>query len=137
MTQYALVTQEDEWGCGAACVASLLGISYQKAKQLVEKIKGGSINAHPPGLELHHLALALHKKGVKVVADWSPDKILDGTIVCISGDPPYDGDHYMLKTPHGWMDPWYNLDDKKIEARYRKGRPKGTSFLVALVPVRR
>lgn len=135
MTQYALVTQEDEWGCGAACVASLLGISYAKAKQLVEKIKGQSVNARPRGLELHHLALALKKKSVKVIADWNPIEIPNGTIVCISGDPPYDGDHYMLKTPHGWMDPWYNLDESKMEAKYRKKYPKGTSFLVALVPV--
>jgi predicted double-glycine peptidase len=57
--QYDLVSQDDEWGCGAACMASLLGIPYQKAKQLVEEVKGRSINAKPYGLEPHHIAIAL------------------------------------------------------------------------------
>lgn len=135
MATYDLVTQDDEWGCGAACVASLLNISYHEAKELVESVKGKSVNESPPGFELHHLALALKKKRFKVVADWSPDGIPDGAIVCISGPPPYDGDHYILKTPHGWMDPWYNLDENKRAAKYRKRLPNGTSFLVALVPV--
>lgn len=135
MKPYDLVTQEDEWGCGAACIASLLAIPYQMAKQLVEEVKGRSVNAGIPGLELHHIAIALQKKRVKVIADWDPSEIPDGTIVCISGEPPYHGDHYILKTPNGWMDPWYNLDEKKREARYRKTYPRGTSFLVALVPV--
>ena len=135
MKPYDLVTQEDEWGCGTACIASLLAIPYQKAKQLVEKVKGRSVNAGQPGLELHHIAIALQENRVKVIADWDPAEIPDGTIVCISGKPPYDGDHYILKTPYGWMDPWYNLDENKREARYRKAYPKGTFFLVALVPV--
>lgn len=134
--QYNLVAQEDKWGCGVACVASLLGISYQKSKLLVEKLKGRSVNARPYGLELHHLAIALQKKGVKVIADWNPEYMPDGIIVCISGKSPYDGDHYMLKTPEGWMDPWYNLVEKKMEAGYRQNYPRGTYFLVALVPVR-
>jgi len=62
MTQYQLVSQEDDWGCGAACIASLLDIRYQQAKQLVEKVKGRSINALPCGLELHHIAIALQKR---------------------------------------------------------------------------
>lgn len=135
MKPYDLVNQEDEWGCGTACIASLLGIQYQKAKQLVEKVKGRSVNAGQPGLELHHIAIALQKKHVKVIADWAPTEIPDGTIVCISGKPPYADDHYILKTPNGWMDPWYNLDKNKMEARYRETYPRGTYFLVALVPV--
>ncbi|HRF53390.1 MAG TPA: hypothetical protein PK027_02880 [Aquimonas sp.] len=132
--QYALIKQEDEWGCGAACVASLLGISYREAKNLVEEVKGSSVNAPPHGLELHHLALALWKKRVKVVADWNPKEIPHGTIVCISGDAPYDGDHYMLKTPFGWMDPWYNIGTLPRKANFRQSYPGGTEFLVALIP---
>ncbi|MBJ6983739.1 hypothetical protein [Luteimonas sp. MC1750] len=100
MAKYDLVTQEDEWGCGAACVASLLDISYPKAKRLVESVKGRSVNARPRGLELHHIARAV-KKHVKLVADWNPGELPDGSIVCISGDAPYDGDHYILKNPSG------------------------------------
>lgn len=141
MKKYGLVSQEDEWGCGAACVASLLGVSYRKAKKLVEIVKEAPIDEGQdrpgpgPGLELHHIAIALHDAGVKVIADWYPAEIPDGSIVCIGGDWPYDNDHYILKTPNGWMDPCYDLKKKNMVARYRKDYPEGTDFLVALVPV--
>ena len=75
MTQYGLVVQEEEWGCGAACVASLLGVSYEDAKTLVEEEKGIPIdkgdfkNRLYPGREHQHPALALKKK-IIMVADW-------------------------------------------------------------------
>lgn len=134
MNKYGLVVQEDEWGCGAACVASLLGISYQKAKRLVEGVKGKSINARRCGLELWHIALTLKKCGVKVIADWNPSKIPNGTIVCIWGAGRYKDGHYMLMTPQGWMDPWYNLRKRK-EACYRVEYPRGARLFSALIPV--
>lgn len=97
-------------------------------------MKGGKIDKKPYGLELWHLALALHKKGTKVVADWTPDGYPDGAIICIKGEDPYDGDHYMLKTSEGWMDPWHNMPAELRKAGYRKRLPSGTDFLVALVP---
>lgn len=136
MTQYDLVPQEDEWGCGVACVASLLGVSYGEAKKLVELVKGRSVNAKPFGLELHHIAIALQAKGVKVIADWDPTvHHPNGSIVCIGGKSRYKYEHYILKTPGGWMDPWFNLDPKEKVARYRKGYPRESEFLVALIPV--
>ena len=135
MNQYDLVAQEDEWGCGVACMASLLGVSYQNAKKLAEDAKGLAINAEPGGLELHDIAIALQKAGVKVIADWDPADIPDGAIVCIRGKAPYADDHYILKTPSGWMDPWYNIGNNLREARSREEYPSGTYFLVALVPV--
>lgn len=143
MKKYELVSQQDAWGCGAACVASLLGISYEDAKKRVEKIKGLSINEGQdrpgpgPGLELHHIAIALYKSGVKVIADWYPDMstIPVGTIACIGNKTNYKDEHYILMTPEGWMDPWYNLDKGNMSADYRKSFPKGTKLLVALIPV--
>jgi hypothetical protein len=141
MTQYGLVVQEEEWGCGAACVASLLGVSYEDAKTLVEEEKGIAIdkgdckNLLYPGLDLHHLALALKKK-IIMVADWRKHRDFpDGTIACIGDDDKYKDEHYILKTPHGWMDPWLNMGEKPMKAGYRKQYPKGTWFVVALVPV--
>ena len=143
MNKYVLVSQQDEWGCGAACVASLLGVSYEEAKKRVEKIKGLSINEGQdrpgpgPGLELHHIAIALYKSGVKVIADWYPDlaKIPMGTIACFGDQEKYIDEHYMLMTPEGWMDPWFNLDENNMSARYRDDYPGSTELLVALVPV--
>lgn len=141
MKKYELVSQEDEWGCGAACVASLLGITYRKAKKLVEEVKEASINEDVPrpgpgpGLELHHIAIALKNEHVKVIADWAPTEMPFGTIVCLGGEWPYDREHYILKTPHGWMDPWFDLKQNNMVAQYREDYPEHTEFLVALVPV--
>ena len=142
MGRYSLVKQEDEWGCGAACVASLLGISYREAKKLVEKKKGIGVDAEDPdkgigyGLELHHLVHALKDEGINVVEDELEQKnFANGTIVCIRDEGKYKDDHYMLKTPHGWMGPWHNMGEKPKIAGWRDQYPEGTEFLVALVPV--
>ncbi|KAB7702100.1 hypothetical protein GBN33_03095 [Plesiomonas shigelloides] len=136
MERFSLVAQTDEWGCGVACVASFLGISYSTASELLRKHKNGkTVNQTPKGLELHHIALALQDYGYRVVADWKePKKFVQGTIVCIAGEKPYDGHHYMLKTRNGWMDPWLNIGKKPRKAGFRKKYPDGTEFLVALIP---
>ncbi|WP_274496562.1 hypothetical protein [Xanthomonas campestris] len=72
MRKYEVVSQEDEWGCAAACVASILDIPYQRAKRLLEKEKSAGINDKPEGFEIDEIAHALYKKDVKVVADWNP-----------------------------------------------------------------
>jgi hypothetical protein len=136
MSKYGLVTQEDKWGCGVACLASLLGISYQDAKQLAEAAKERGVNARPSGLELHDLARALRGEGIKVVADWAPAAIPNGSIAFVAGGRRYgEAGHYILRTPRGWMDPWYNLRKVK-NAEYREEIPKGTALRVVLVRVR-
>ena len=142
MGRYSLVKQEDEWGCGAACVASLLGISYREAKTLVEEQKGIGVDAQDPvkgigyGLELHHLGHALKAKGINVVEDWrKKENFPDGTIACIRDEGEYKDYHYILKTPHGWMDPWHNMGKKPKKAGWRDQYPEGTECVVALVPV--
>ena len=144
MEKYKLVSQENEWGCGAACVASLLGISYVEAKKRVERVKGAPIDEGQdklglrPGLELHHIVITLRNARVKVIADWYPDlnTIPVGTIACIGNKTNYKDEHYILMTPEGWMDPWYNLDIDNMSAGYRKSFPRGTKLLVALIPVK-
>lgn len=62
MRKYELVSQDDEWGCAAACVASILDIPYQRAKRLLEKEKSAEINDKPKGFEIDEIAHALYKK---------------------------------------------------------------------------
>lgn len=138
MARFELVEQKEEWGCGVACVASFLGVPYEEARALLRKQKNGkTVRAEPKGLELHHIALALQERGYRVIADWKEaDEYPQGTIVCISGKKPYDGDHYILKTRKGWMDPWHNIGLKEpCKADFRRDYPEGTEFLVALVPM--
>ena len=136
MSRFELVTQTEEWGCGVACVASFLGVSYEEAKALLREQKDGkTVNAKPYGLELHHIALALQEHGHRFIADWrEPARYREGTIVLVRGPAPYDGEHYMLKTRKGWMDPWHNMGTTPRKAGFRDTLPEDTEFLVALVP---
>ncbi|WP_152027061.1 hypothetical protein [Stenotrophomonas maltophilia] len=138
MEQYELVPQEDEWGCGAACVASLLGISYANAKKRLEAIKRKPLDHKPKGLDIHEIWMCLALEGRQYVGEWKKlRKFAPGTIVCIRGSAPYDGDHYLLMTPKGWMDPYSNMERPKDlyrESTYRDELPPDTKFVVALVP---
>lgn len=138
MRKYELVSQDDEWGCAAACVASILDIPYQRAKRLLEKEKSAEINDKPKGFEIDEIAHALYKKNVKVVADWNPPaKLPSGTIVCIHSRVRYASYHYLLKVPGGYMDPWFDLKDGVMEAQLRAELPKGTKLVVALIPTKK
>ena len=54
-----LVPQEEGMGCGIACVASALGISYQEARQLSDRPEG----SYTTGYNCKDLVKALNKKG--------------------------------------------------------------------------
>jgi hypothetical protein len=138
--QYEPVSQgDDEWGCGVACVASRLGISYAVAKKRLELVKGGSVNKATPaslkGLNLDPIVKVLRKAGVRVIADWYAKEHPIGTIVLISGGAPYAEEHYLLRVADGWMDPWVNMPNRKVRlAAVRKSLPAGTKIKVALLP---
>ncbi len=139
MHQYGVVSQEDEWGCAAACVASLMAVDYKRAKRWLEKAKGEGVDAGEKGFEIDEIANALFGQGVKVVADWNPPEVLpDGTIVCIHSRVRYQDYHYLLKVPGGYMDPWYDLaevgKDEQRVGRFRESLPRGAKLVVALVP---
>ena len=134
MNDFALVEQEDEWGCGVACVASRLGVTYAVAKSRLEKQKGSGIEEKPKGLDLDPIVKVLHRAGVDVVADWFAKEMPAGTIAYIDGAAPYKDGHYLLKVAGGWMDPWSSMPAKAREAKVQKGLPKGTNIKVALVP---
>ena len=136
MATYALMAQEDDWGCGVACVASLLGLSYKVAKQRLEKCKGCGVDVKPKGLDLEPIVTVLHRAGVEVVADWFAKEFPSGTIAYIEGAAPYDCGHYLLRVDEGWMDPWFNMHmpKEKRVANVRKGLPKDSRIKVALIP---
>lgn len=132
MKKYRLVKQLDEWGCGVACVASLRGISYKKAKEELTVIKGKDIDVDPYGLSPRALSKAVptHKaiyKKASGIKRWPV-----GTLVFLSEKSGrYEGSgHYILKTPNGWMDPLANSDEAKFRARL----PSNTSVQAALIP---
>jgi len=109
MERNRLVTQEDEWGCGVACVASKLGIKYDEAKKRLEEYKGSPID--PGGLELEPIMSVLQDAGICVLATTDLTNFPLGSIVFLSETwGRYKGSgHYLLKTERGWMDPWSNM----------------------------
>jgi hypothetical protein len=136
MVKYRLVKQLDNWGCGVACAASLLGISYKKAREALIEIKGNDIDSKPCGLSLRALSKLIpsHKavyKGVQDINRWPI-----GTIAFLSEDSGrYAGSgHYVLKAPNGWMDPWANSEKLPRQPKFRAKLPINTTIQAALIP---
>lgn len=137
MKKNRLVSQQDEWGCGIACVASLTGLSYKEARSRLEARKGNPIDTGTPGLELEPIIDVLRDAGITMVQQVGAKRWPSGTIAFLSEEwGRYRGTgHYLLRTDDGWMDPWANLDEGRPRAGYLDRLPRGTGVQVALVPV--
>jgi|SRR6185437_57214 len=134
-----LVAQKDEWGCGAACVASLLRTSYKDAVARLERDKGAGVNEQrngkEKGLEPFNIVHVLRVAGYEVTKQSKACSWPLGTIVLLTwrwGRYKKSG-HYMLLTDRGWMDPWYNLNRRPRKAKYRQVLPRRTAVEAALV----
>ena len=109
MMKYPLVTQEEEWGCGVACVASVLGCKYDKARTYFPaairnhaKYKGFS------GLQLSRALLRGGKRYAKRAKHYKRDPLEPGTIVSVSktkGKYKGSGHHLVTTTGKRFMDP--------------------------------
>ena len=135
MKKYRHVRQLDDWGCGVACAASLLGISYKEARDSLASIKGKGVDCWPKGLSPRMLAklISSHKatyKQSRRVNFWPI-----GTIVFLSEEEGrYEGSgHYMLKARDGWMDPLATTKEQPKGARFRARLPSNTKVQAALV----
>lgn len=109
MKKYAAVAQEESMGCGIACVASRLGITYQEAI----KKSGLSERSYTRGYYCRDLVKILNEFGEKYAFKkvGLRDKELvraNGSIVFAKRGKKYLVGHWLLKTPYGWMDPWIN-----------------------------
>lgn len=137
MKKNRLVSQQDEWGCGVACVASLTGLSYKEARRRLQQHKGASIDAEPEGLELEPIIKVLREAGIRMEQTSGLKRWPLGTIAFLSEERGrYKGSgHYLLKTAEGWMDPWSNMDETPRRAGFVDRLPHGTGVQAALVPV--
>ena len=106
MKRYRPVAQQDKWGCGVACVASVLGITYA---DVIARLKNGSKNGHGQGKEPSSEALrrvlndAFRNTGLAYELDrpfiGDPDGLETGSIVSLSSG------HCLMRAADGWMDP--------------------------------
>ncbi len=119
-----LVKQEDSMGCGVACVASMLQIDYQEARDLFEK---GKFKAKTIGFQCKEISILLKNKGLKFENKYIKNRHKNfklKTIVFLRRSKKYPYGHYLLKTESGWMDPWRNFPSADRKAGFRKRLPE-------------
>src|SRR5436190_8987949 len=119
------VAQEGSMGCGVACVAALLGESYDVALKRFREPHRHKTLGFPRHQVRRVLADALDVpfrvralRGGSIATRWRERwaTIPLGAVVCVSR---YEGDrflHYLVKGCHGWMDSWANLRGKGKKA---------------------
>ncbi len=127
-----LVTQEGPMGCGVACAASLVGITY---KEMLKHFEGGRTKDKTTGFYTKDFALALEKFGYKVkgysAKRWGDRRIKAGTIVFVRRGKIYRAGHFLLKTNKGWMDPWkIGKTIKEAKAGWRKRIPDKKNWII-------
>ncbi|MBI2043117.1 hypothetical protein HYT25_01880 [Candidatus Pacearchaeota archaeon] len=124
------ITQEEPMGCGVACVASLLGISYKKTLKLF----GRNYNLKK-GAYCDDIVKTLKKAGLNYnysKVNGKTKKYINkiGSIIFISPTKKYRIGHYLLKTENGWMNPWVNLPKNPIKAGLQKKLPGKPQWII-------
>ncbi len=130
------VTQEFDYGCGIACFAFALNMTYQQAVTHL-----GESQAKSERFWVKDLVVALNSFGLHYVNKYvkphiRPKIYREGTIVLIRRSKHYPTGHYLVRHNGQWMDPWMNVrsnnDIKRAESGYRKRLPGKPMY--ALIP---
>jgi len=103
------IKQEDDFGCGIACVAFVLSKTYRSV--INEKIE---LKAKTRGFLCRELTAILKENGYLysyhyLKACKKRDIKQEGTIVYIQKSKRYPDGHYLTRHKDYWMDPWINL----------------------------
>lgn len=131
---YPLVPQEDLMGCGIACVASILGISYAKSKSLFDRHDGTRPDCYCPDI-----VRALERGGTgynwREIRNGERVDYVPGSIVFVAASKHLPVGHFLVCTGSGWMDSWINLDIsapdiKGAKAGYRKCLPGRATYYI-------
>lgn len=128
------VAQQDLYGCGVACVAFILNISYKKSLSLFVT---GKKRAATVGFHCKEIILVFKKSGLNYKLSYCGCKskknfYKNRTIVFIKRSKKYYSGHYLCSFEGKWMDSWINFPYEKRKAGFRKRLP-GKS-LYALLP---
>lgn len=127
------VVQEDLIGCGVACVAAILGISYQRALSLFEN---GQKKADNRGFLCKEIVLAFKKKSLEYEYKYIKSKLRkkiykQGTIVFLRRSIKYSEGHYVCRMGSSWMDPWINFPTTEKRAGLRKRLPEKPIYMIS------
>jgi len=96
------ITQEDQNGCGVACTAFLLKLTYQETKKLFDASK-----VEKYGSDCPDIVQVLNKKGLEY--DWREyrnEEIPEKAVVYLKPSSYYKMGHYLVKSGTTWMNPW-------------------------------
>jgi len=130
------VTQEFDYGCGIACFAFALGISYKQATVIL-----GEAQSTSNRFWVKDLVKALNENGLQYERYYVKERIKsqldkESTIVLIRRSKIYPAGHYLIRHQGAWMDPWINLpEDRNIlnaKSGFRKQLPGEAMY--ALLP---
>ncbi len=107
------IVQEDEFGCGAACVAYVVGTTYQQTVQQL-----GTDEASTKGYYCRELKETLAAYGQDYSYCYAKEDTIklarrEGSIVYIRKSKAYPAGHYLVFTGGCWMDPWINFCHNK------------------------
>ncbi len=125
--------QKDPNGCGIACLANLLNRDYDEVKTDFEN----RFYTIDKGIKMFDIVKYLNKKSLNYkskffnqnkkyklnVEEADCYSRIPGSITLIKKNEKYPIGHYLLKVQGGWIDPWYNLPDRDIEAGIRRKLP--------------
>ncbi len=129
-----MVTQEDDMGCGAACVAFVANKTYQQAVKVLGRQKARSV-----GFQLKELVDALSQYGLSYrfkhfKLGMKQTIYQEGVIVFIKRSDRYPYGHYLVRHNGLWADPWINLvldkNLKNAKSGYRKRLPGEVQWAV-------
>ena len=130
------ITQEFDYGCGIACFAFVLGMTYQQAANHL-----GGTQAISTRFWIKDFTAALDNSDKHYIARYMKPPMMrkiykEGTIVLIRRSKQYPTGHYLIRHKGRWMDPWINLpsdtDITHAESGFRRRLPGKPMY--ALLP---
>ena len=117
-----LITQEDDFGCAVACVASVIGSTYGEARRYFkypEHVRDRGYYRAPIVNALKNAGRRYDFQRCDGTFESSLLLVAEGSIAFIRGKN-YPFGHYLLKTGEGyWMDSWINLPEIPRESGWR------------------
>lgn len=128
------VTQEFGYGCGIACYAFAVKLSYKEAAERL-----GAAQACSERFWVKDLREALNEAGFTYVSRHVKPQIRkqiykEGAIVLIRRSKLYPTGHYLIRHEGYWMDPWinlpYNKDINWAKSGFRKRLPGAPMYVL-------
>lgn len=129
------IVQEDSFGCGVACVANILDITYLEALELFED---GQLKASTIGFYCKDILRVFEYKNIKYEYKYIKPKLKkkiykDKVIVFLKRSKKYPAGHYLCRINNKWLDSWINFPNENKKSGFRKRLPGKSIYLISPV----